>query len=243
VPRTPGLRCPVAAVSAGPSAAVRRRVDAAPRARRPPPASSPPHARPAATTAQSAALAAGAADQALGLDNDDIQSEVGKEYQLTSLAKEGLLDRAFNDSRPNATLLRLQRTQPYYKRNLAPLLLLRQGHLQPRRGVPLPVRGVPPARGRPCRTPPPNRGPAHPGPAPMQGSTPVQWARDVRQCGRPGAATPASATAAVSRRPASPHPLNRLPATAQARDAHHRRAGGPEHQGPLYGMRTRWLTR
>lgn len=48
-------------------------------------------------------------DQAMGLDSEDLpQSDVGKEFQLTNLAKEGILDSAFGDSRPNDTLLRLQ---------------------------------------------------------------------------------------------------------------------------------------
>ncbi len=55
-------------------------------------------------------------DTALGLTNDDEpQSDVGKEFQLHQRVKEGENGSSFNESRPNDMLLRLQRTTPYYK--------------------------------------------------------------------------------------------------------------------------------
>ena len=58
-------------------------------------------------------------DTALGLTNDEEpQSDVGKEYQLHQRVKEGengASDSSFAEARPNDMLLRLQRTTPYYK--------------------------------------------------------------------------------------------------------------------------------
>ena len=46
------------------------------------------------------------------------ESDVGKEYKLNQMATEGLLDSSFAKSVPNDTILRLQRTTPYYKASL-----------------------------------------------------------------------------------------------------------------------------
>ena len=55
-------------------------------------------------------------DQALGLEDESLpESDVGKEYKLNQLSKDGLLDSSFAKSAPNDTILRLQRTTPYYK--------------------------------------------------------------------------------------------------------------------------------
>lgn len=55
-------------------------------------------------------------DQALGLTNDDEpQSDVGKEFQLHQRVKEGETESSFSDTKPSDLLLRLQRTTPYYK--------------------------------------------------------------------------------------------------------------------------------
>ncbi|KAJ9529454.1 hypothetical protein QJQ45_013807, partial [Haematococcus lacustris] len=59
-------------------------------------------------------------DQALGMTNDDqAQSEVGKEFQLHQRVKEGENGSSYTEARPNDLLQRLQRTTPYYKRNMA----------------------------------------------------------------------------------------------------------------------------
>jgi len=55
-------------------------------------------------------------DQALGLTNEDEpQSDVGKEYQLHQRVKEGENGSSFMEAKPSDLLLRLQRTTPYYK--------------------------------------------------------------------------------------------------------------------------------
>lgn len=55
-------------------------------------------------------------DQALGMTNEDEpQSEVGKEYQLHQRVKEGENGTEFLEAKPNDLLMKLQRTQPYYK--------------------------------------------------------------------------------------------------------------------------------
>lgn len=55
-------------------------------------------------------------DQALGIANDDEpESQVGKEFQLQKSIEEGNTSSSFAQSRPNELLARLQRTQPYYK--------------------------------------------------------------------------------------------------------------------------------
>mmetsp|Transcript_8828 Transcript_8828/g.23757 ORF Transcript_8828/g.23757 Transcript_8828/m.23757 type:complete len:581 (-) Transcript_8828:638-2380(-) len=59
-------------------------------------------------------------DQALGMSNEDEpQSDVGKEFQLHQRVKEGENGSSFSESKPSDLLLRLQRTTPYYKRNMA----------------------------------------------------------------------------------------------------------------------------
>eukprot|EP00201_Polytomella_parva_P000168 CAMPEP_0175039980 /NCGR_PEP_ID=MMETSP0052_2-20121109/958_1 /TAXON_ID=51329 ORGANISM="Polytomella parva, Strain SAG 63-3" /NCGR_SAMPLE_ID=MMETSP0052_2 /ASSEMBLY_ACC=CAM_ASM_000194 /LENGTH=192 /DNA_ID=CAMNT_0016302039 /DNA_START=142 /DNA_END=720 /DNA_ORIENTATION=+ len=59
-------------------------------------------------------------DHALGVTpEDDPQSEVGKEFKLNEEMKQGTLGDTYKESRPNSMLSKLQRTQPYYKRNQA----------------------------------------------------------------------------------------------------------------------------
>ena len=43
------------------------------------------------------------------------ESDVGKEYQLQRMAEDGSLGSSFAKATPNDTILRLQRTGPYYK--------------------------------------------------------------------------------------------------------------------------------
>ncbi len=55
-------------------------------------------------------------DSATGEDTDQLpQSDVGKEYQLQRMADEGELGTTFNGPQANDTILKLQRTTPYYK--------------------------------------------------------------------------------------------------------------------------------
>lgn len=55
-------------------------------------------------------------DSALGKEVEDLpQSDANKEYALTRLAQDGELDAAYGQQRANDTILRLQRTTPYYK--------------------------------------------------------------------------------------------------------------------------------
>lgn len=55
-------------------------------------------------------------DTALGMNNDDEpESQVGKEFQLHQRVKEGENGSSFAETRPNDLLQRLQRTAPYYK--------------------------------------------------------------------------------------------------------------------------------
>ena len=61
-------------------------------------------------------------DQALGLQDESLPDSVaGKEYALNRMQNEGELDAAgaFQASKPNELLMKLQRTEPYYKRNRA----------------------------------------------------------------------------------------------------------------------------
>eukprot|EP00891_Asterochloris_glomerata_P001996 jgi/Astpho2/1996/Aster-00504 len=59
-------------------------------------------------------------DSALGKELEDLpQSDANKEYVLDRLAADGELDAAFTKQQANDTILRLQRTTPYYKRNRA----------------------------------------------------------------------------------------------------------------------------
>ncbi|KAK9796709.1 hypothetical protein WJX73_008424 [Symbiochloris irregularis] len=61
-------------------------------------------------------------DQALGIEDETLpESDVGKEYQLAQQSKDGVLDSSFSKQKANDTILKLQRTTPYYKRNKAPI--------------------------------------------------------------------------------------------------------------------------
>ena len=55
-------------------------------------------------------------DQALGLEDEALpESDVGKEFALERMATEGELGAAYDKARPNDTILKLQRTTPYYQ--------------------------------------------------------------------------------------------------------------------------------
>lgn len=55
-------------------------------------------------------------DSATGKELEDLpESDVNKEYVLNRLAQDGDLDSSFNKQRANDTILKLQRTTPYYK--------------------------------------------------------------------------------------------------------------------------------
>lgn len=60
-------------------------------------------------------------DKALGMEGEALpQSAAGLEYSLKRMEDEGELERSkFNSAAPNELLNKLQRTQPYYKRNEA----------------------------------------------------------------------------------------------------------------------------
>ena len=59
-------------------------------------------------------------DTALGVQaEDEPTSDVNKEFKLAAAEAVGSTDSSFQQSRPNDMLLRLQRTTPYYKRNMA----------------------------------------------------------------------------------------------------------------------------
>ncbi|KAA6419845.1 MAG: zinc finger CCCH domain-containing 40-like [Trebouxia sp. A1-2] len=61
-------------------------------------------------------------DSATGKEVEDLpESDVNKEYVLQRLSEDGDLDSSFNKQRANDTILKLQRTTPYYKRNRAPI--------------------------------------------------------------------------------------------------------------------------
>eukprot|EP00803_Ostreobium_quekettii_P009893 evm.model.scf_51.4 EVM.evm.TU.scf_51.4 scf_51:35985-40803(-) len=61
-------------------------------------------------------------DSALGIDKDVIpESDVNKEYKLDQLTKSGELGAEYQKASPNDLILKLQRTTPYYKRNMAPI--------------------------------------------------------------------------------------------------------------------------
>lgn len=47
------------------------------------------------------------------------QSDVGKEFALQQMANEGIIESSFAKERDNPTIMRLQRTTPYYQRNKA----------------------------------------------------------------------------------------------------------------------------
>lgn len=55
-------------------------------------------------------------DTAEGIEKDDVpQSDVIKEYKLEQLKQNGELGEQYQKIKPNETILRLQRTTPYYK--------------------------------------------------------------------------------------------------------------------------------
>lgn len=55
-------------------------------------------------------------DSATGEDTEQLpQSDVGKEYQLQRMADEGELGTSYDGPKANDTILKLQRTTPYYK--------------------------------------------------------------------------------------------------------------------------------
>ena len=55
-------------------------------------------------------------DSATGKELEDLpESDVNKEYVLQRLAEDGDLDSSYNKQRADDTILRLQRTTPYYK--------------------------------------------------------------------------------------------------------------------------------
>lgn len=55
-------------------------------------------------------------DSATGKEVEDLpESDVNKEYVLQRLSEDGDLDSSFNKQRANDTILKLQRTTPYYK--------------------------------------------------------------------------------------------------------------------------------
>lgn len=61
-------------------------------------------------------------DTALGIEKDDIpESDVNKEYKLDQLEKSGELGSQYQKKTSNDLILKLQRTTPYYKRNMAPI--------------------------------------------------------------------------------------------------------------------------
>lgn len=55
-------------------------------------------------------------DSALGLEDEVLpDSDVGKEFALERMANEGQLGAAYDTAKPNDTVMRLQRTTPYYQ--------------------------------------------------------------------------------------------------------------------------------
>lgn len=55
-------------------------------------------------------------DTALNKEDDGLpESDVGKEYQLNRMAKDGELGSSYSQEQPNDTILLLQRPAPYYK--------------------------------------------------------------------------------------------------------------------------------
>lgn len=55
-------------------------------------------------------------DSATGKELEDLpESDVNKEYVLQRLAEDGDLDSSYNKQRADDTILKLQRTTPYYK--------------------------------------------------------------------------------------------------------------------------------
>lgn len=55
-------------------------------------------------------------DQALGMEDEALpESDVGREFALVRMANEGELGVGYNKSKANDTILKLQRTAPYYQ--------------------------------------------------------------------------------------------------------------------------------
>lgn len=55
-------------------------------------------------------------DQALGIEDEALpESDVGREFALERMSNEGELGAAFQKGKPNDTILKLQRTNPYYQ--------------------------------------------------------------------------------------------------------------------------------
>ena len=54
-------------------------------------------------------------DQALGIEDDVPQSEVGREYLLNQQQQEGQIESSYSTVKSNDTIQKLQRTVPYYK--------------------------------------------------------------------------------------------------------------------------------
>lgn len=55
-------------------------------------------------------------DQALGMEDEALpESDVGREFALERMANEGELGVGYNKSKANDTILKLQRTAPYYQ--------------------------------------------------------------------------------------------------------------------------------
>ena len=63
-------------------------------------------------------------DSATGKELEDLpESDVNKEYVLQRLAEDGDLDSSYNKQRADDTILKLQRTTPYYKASQPNLVL------------------------------------------------------------------------------------------------------------------------
>lgn len=55
-------------------------------------------------------------DQAMGLEDEVLpESDVGKEFALERMSNEGELGAAYERAKANETIMRLQRTAPYYQ--------------------------------------------------------------------------------------------------------------------------------
>lgn len=55
-------------------------------------------------------------DQALGVEDEALpESDVGREFALERMANEGELGVGYNKTKANDTILKLQRTAPYYQ--------------------------------------------------------------------------------------------------------------------------------
>ena len=55
-------------------------------------------------------------DQALGVEDEALpESDVGREFALERMSNEGELGVAYNKAKSNDTILKLQRTAPYYQ--------------------------------------------------------------------------------------------------------------------------------